>query len=395
MNEIKLQFGDVREKNIYTKNDFISHMIEHIAWRLGTKISLNWDNEDWLSLGKSLGKEIKKFPSRENFGVALGMIDDGGAEVKIELGKAGVQITSTQNINLDWFLLQRCEQLSSGKPLVTLLEGLSEGLGARIEIVICNFEDPHHTWEGIYRGIGIALSKIFTPVNTLDESKNISSFDYALTSRGTAETGVSIGVDFTRTRQNTFSIKVNDSINVNGIERLLEYLAKNGGFTMQVAFNAKILSSSHVVMEDIGLVLGKTLLEILKVRMEQYGVNGAGSSLQTIADFTEKNVRVGISVEGRKFWCFIPFSTNYSELKERFLIGQNVYSNLRSEDLDDFIDGLSGGLSGSIMINLIDYKNVESTWVEIFGELGVALKEVFKLNPYRKDVPPGVKATLN
>ena len=68
---------------------------------------------------------------------------------------------------------------------------------------------------------------------------------------------------------------------------------------------------------------------------------------------------------------------------------------MRSEDLDDFIDGLSGGLSGSIMINLIDYKNVESTWVEIFGELGVALKEVFKLNPYRKDVPPGVKATLN
>ncbi len=394
MNEIKLQFGDVREKSISTKDDFVSHMVEHIAWRLGMKISLSWENEDWFSLGKSLGNEIKKFPSRENSGVALGMIDDGGAEIKIELGKTGVQISTTKNINLDWFLSERCEQLSSGKPLVTLLEGLSEGLEARIEVMMCNFEDPHHTWEGIYRGVGIALSKIFTPINVNNEPKE-SSYYYALTSRGTAETGVSIGVDFSKNRPNTFSIKVNNSINVNGVEKLLKYFAEKCGFTMQVDFNSKMLSSSHVVMEDIGLVLGKTLLEILKVRMEQYGVNGAGSSLQTTRDFTEKNVRVGVSIEGRKFWRFVPFSTNYQELKEKFLIGQNVYTNLRSEDLDDFIDGLSGGLSGSIMINLIDYKDVESAWVEIFGELGVALKEVFEPNFYRKGVPPGVKATLN
>ena len=87
MNNIKLQFGDVREKNIFTKNDFISHMIEQIAWRLGISITVAWNDEDYFALGECLGNEIKKFQPKQQFGVALGMIDDGSAEIKIELGK--------------------------------------------------------------------------------------------------------------------------------------------------------------------------------------------------------------------------------------------------------------------------------------------------------------------
>jgi hypothetical protein len=30
----------------------------------------------------------------------------------------------------------------------------------------------------------------------------------------------------------------------------------------------------------------------------------------------------------------------------------------------------------------------------IFKNLGIALREVFEINPYRKGVPPGVKANL-
>ncbi|MEK7097721.1 MAG: hypothetical protein AAB906_02645 [Patescibacteria group bacterium] len=76
MNSVTLQFGDVREKSISTNNDFISHMIEHIAWRLGTKIRVEWDNDDYFALGQCLGNEIRKFKIKQKFGVALGMIDD-------------------------------------------------------------------------------------------------------------------------------------------------------------------------------------------------------------------------------------------------------------------------------------------------------------------------------
>ena len=36
--EISLDFGPVTEKRIATPNDFVSHMVEHIAWRLGCSI---------------------------------------------------------------------------------------------------------------------------------------------------------------------------------------------------------------------------------------------------------------------------------------------------------------------------------------------------------------------
>ncbi len=46
MQKIKLKYWNVKNKSIETKNDFVSHMIEHIAWRMGLEISLEWDNED-------------------------------------------------------------------------------------------------------------------------------------------------------------------------------------------------------------------------------------------------------------------------------------------------------------------------------------------------------------
>ena len=55
MNKIKLAFGNVTSKRIKTSNDFVSHMIEHIAWRLGCSIDLEWESEDWESLGRALG----------------------------------------------------------------------------------------------------------------------------------------------------------------------------------------------------------------------------------------------------------------------------------------------------------------------------------------------------
>ncbi len=103
---------------------------------------------------------------------------------------------------------------------------------------------------------------------------------------------------------------------------------------------------------------------------------------------------VGISVEGRKFWRFIPFDGSQENLKRKFLLGQTVMGNMRSEDLDDFIDGLSGGLGASIMIHLRDYGDPDKAWQEIFVGLGQAIKEAFAVNPYRQGVPAGVKATL-
>ncbi len=412
-NNIQLQFGNVQNKNIQTNNDFISHMIEHIAWRMGCSIDLEWPDDNWYKLGEELGKTIKQFQSLQFSAACLGMIDDGVAQVKVDLNERGFSITSNENVDLDFFLNCRCEQVKSGKELLELLKGISYGLEANIAVKVLNFEDPHHTWEGIYRAVGIALSKIYTSLSqiketdeefTVEKEENENneiqvleaSINYANVLRGTAESGVMVGVDFTQQRPNKCNIIVADSIKevTKDIYKLLDLLSLAAGFTLQVEFKAKILSSSHVVLEDIGLVLGRALLEILKLRMEQYGVNGAGSNIQKIED-TSKNVQVGISVEGRKFWRYVLNSGEYTQLKQKFLINQTVFNSILSEDLDDFIDGLAGGLTASLVFAIEDYSDSDKVWQELFAGLGEALNESFQCNPARVGVPPGVKATLN
>ena len=408
-NVLSLQFGDVRQKTIITPNEFISHAIEHIAWRLGVEIDCHWYHNHWWGLGQTLGQKIRAFQIQQHSAVALGMIDDGSAEVFMNITDSPtLRLEGIANLDLDWFLSLRCEQLSSGTPLVELLEGLSQGLSAKIVIKICSVEDPHHTWEGVFRSLGIALNKIFTPKHPIalpfdfKISENVSlgeisvlanSLHYSHVYRGTAESHVSVAVDFSKQRPNSFVFNVAPSIDVSGFHSLLEMLADAAGMTIQVEFKATVLSSSHVVLEDTALVLGRALKEILTLRMEQWGVNGAGSSLTTIQDLTTQAIRVGISVEGRKFWKFVPFNMSMDQLKQDFLIGHDIGNHLRSEDLDDFLDGLSGGLSCSIIIH-ID-RLVEQGWQLLFVNLGISLKEVFALNPYRKGVPPGVKATLS
>lgn len=420
MSSISVSFGDVRQKQIITPNHFISHMIEHIAWRTGLSINLRWHNDNWHELGVALAGEISKFPIRSKQSAALGMIDDGSATISLCLEKEGVLINTTAGIDRDWFIGLRCEQVSSGKPLVELLEGFAKGLHARIEVTIWSVEDPHHTWEGIYRGLGIALSRLITPATekittkpssgscdntSLQPGDNKLVVQYANAHqasvfRGTAETGISVAVDLLNPELQSFNIEVDKSISdlVCEFPKLLKHFSTAFNAGISINFKALAFSSSHVVMEDIGLVLGRCLLEILKVRMELSGVNGAGSNIRKAEDIIDNLVQVGVSVEGRKFWRFISKGGDYKKLKESLLIGQAIYNALRSEDLDDFIDGLSGGMSASIMIHIRDSclstLGIEQTWTMIFNALGQALDEVFEENSYRRGVPPGVKATL-
>ena len=149
------------------------------------------------------------------------------------------------------------------------------------------------------------------------------------------------------------------------------------------------------LLEDTGMVVGKALREILVKRMMDLGINGAGSSIQKPLDFTDQKISVGVSVEGRKFWRFVPLSTTHNEIRRRLIIGHTIKGGLFSEDLDDFLDGLSWGLGCSLVIHIKDFPPADDAWTMIFKNLGIALREVFEINPYRKGVPPGVKANLS
>jgi imidazoleglycerol phosphate dehydratase HisB len=416
MNILKLTFGDVRSKRIKTPNDFISHMVEHIAWRLGCSIELEWPNEDWSSLGSLLGRRIRSFRPLHQSAAALGMIDDGSAEVLIDLDKNGdLEINAGENIDLEWFLSLRCEQLPSGKCLVDLLTGLADGLCAQISLKVCNFEDPHHSWEGIFRGVGVTLNKLFAPaiqpqLFSSPVESNIDSGDIFITSRSahlaeikrqTAESGLSVKIDFRKEQPFVFQYEgapiehFRGTNALDGFRELLKLVAVEAGFTLQTVFTSKVLNSSHVLLEDTGMVVGKALREILVKRMMDLGINGAGSSIQNPLDLADQKISVGVSVEGRKFWRFVPLHNTFNEVRQRLIIGHTIMGGLFSEDLDDFLDGLCWGLGCSLVIHIKDLPSAADAWPIIFQNLGIALREVFEINPYRKGVPPGVKANLS
>lgn len=422
---LHLAFGDVRKKTIQSPNEFVSHMVEHIAWRLCACIDLHWHNTHWWQLGRQLGRFLAALPRQQESAAALGMIDDGSAEVAVRLPPqptnddaerpGTLQLRGTDQLDIDWFLGLRCEQIDSGEPLVRLLRGVAHGLGGEIDISVVSVEDPHHAWEGVFRSLGIALSRIFTPAaelgeaavaieSTAAESPLSTSakgsirvlecgLDRCVVRRETAESHVQVAVDLAGRGTNHFQFKTANSISLAGFDQLLERMARAGGFTLEVDFAATVLSSSHVALEDTALVLGRALLEILMLRMEAVGANGAGSNIHTIEAQEQAPVGVGLSVEGRKFWSFVPFQQDFTTLRRDFLIGHDL-GGLRSEDLDDFIDGLAGGLTASIMIHMRRPVAASEGWPLVFDGLGMALRETFAANAYRQGVPPGVKATL-
>jgi HAD superfamily hydrolase (TIGR01509 family) len=406
-NQLFLQAGAPTQKKLLTPNDFVSHMVEHIAWQMGCGIDLFWNSNDWPQLGRVLGRAIAGLPRRAESGAALGMIDDGSAEVAVSVAdEPDMLIETVEQLDPAWFFGLRCEQLASSAPLLELLRGLTQGLRARLHVRVCGVEDPHHAWEGVFRSVGIALSKMFGLLEPppAAESKQAApahgitveqlTDQSAAVVRTTAESRVRVAVDCGGHWPGMHSFKVGPSIQVSGFGGLLEAMAKEAGFTLAVDFVAERLSSSHVVMEDVGLVLGRALKELLVRRMNSCGVQGAGSSIQSEADLTGQPLSVGVSVEGRKFVKFVPFNESYSAFRQRFLLGHDVWGGLFSEDLDDFLDGLAGGLDCSIMTHVRENITPAEGWPLLFRCLGAALKEVFQENPCRKGIPPGVKATL-
>jgi HAD superfamily hydrolase (TIGR01509 family) len=419
--QIALGWEGVTKKSLATPNEFVSHMIEHIAWRLGCSVDVAWTNDDWNHLGREMGSRITGLCHLQGTAAAFGMIDDGSCEVTLRCdGTGDVRLRAARQVDLEWFLGLRCEQLANGQPLVSMLHGLAAGCRMDLEIFVASAEDPHHTWEGIFRGVGIGLRKLAdagesvlpsetalaaeresSPVQWSQSQAPVeqgwdirqSSAKRAKLRRETAESVVDIELEL-GTPSAECSLAVSDSINVAGITDFLREFAVAGNVRIAVGFNATRLSSSHVVTEDIGLALGRALRCIAVERMVGFGINGAGSNIGSVEDLTSKTIRVGVSLEGRKFWKFVPLSSDYTNLRKRFLVGHTLPNGLYSEDLDDFIDGFAGGLGASVMVHVGPDVDPVSGWPSVFSGLGAAVQELLTPNPDRKALAPGVKATL-
>jgi HAD superfamily hydrolase (TIGR01509 family) len=151
----------VTKTSLVTPNEFVGHMIEHMAWRLGCPVDVAWTSDDWHQLGHELGSRVAELYRLHGSAAALGMIDDGSCDVALRCGGTGdVRLRAAGHVDPEWFPGLPCERLASGQPLVSMLHGLAAGCGVDLDILVASAEDPHHAWEGIFRGVGIGLRKL-------------------------------------------------------------------------------------------------------------------------------------------------------------------------------------------------------------------------------------------
>ena len=262
-------------------------------------------------------------------------------------------------------------------PLKLMLDGLAEGIGIEILLRVCSLEDPHHTWEGIFRALGICLNRIrgATPLRTetsIPDFQKLVSYskqnapasrqgagELAISQvttlgcyveRFTAESKIAIRLSLADEPSCVARFRTSDTINVDNFPELLCVLGEAAGLSIDLDFEATRISSSHVVLEDTGLVLGTAIFKMLEDRMNVLGVNGAGSSLKNAGDFKSAPVSAAVSFEGRKFLKLFPFGINTDRFRKRFQLGGNVWGGLRTEDIDDFLDALAAGLRASIIV---------------------------------------------
>ncbi len=190
------------------------------------------------------------------------------------------------------------------------------------------------------------------------------------------------------------TFNVADSIDVSAFPNMLAMFSKAANLDVSVDFSATRLSSSHVVLEDTALAIGSGIFEMLRERMNATGVNGAGSSLRTRDDFERASVSAAVSVEGRKYVKVVPAESN-DAFRWKHALGGFAFGGVRTEDIDDFIDALAGGMRASFfLLERRPHASPEEFWPLAIDALGRAISEAFEVNSARKGLPPGVKATL-
>jgi len=216
----------------------------------------------------------------------------------------------------------------------------------------------------------------------------------ATVERITAESSVVMTLGRAQGGRSSAKFKVADTIDVSAFPAMLDVFAKAANLDINVEFTATRLSSSHVVLEDTALAIGSGIFEMLRDRMNATGINGAGSSLRTREDFETATVSAAVSVEGRKYVKVVSAESG-DAFRWKHVMGGHAFGGVRTEDIDDFIDALAGGMRASFFLHeRRPHTSPEEFWPLAIDALGRAISEAFDVNAARKGLPPGVKATL-
>ncbi len=152
--------------NVNSGISFLDHMIDTMAWRANFNIGVNIIENTGLrhpvaeDIGITMGRTVlEMFKNRlddgvEGYGYARGIIDEAFSDAAISFeGRANCFIKGPIFDDVDGM---------SNHDLLAFLEGFSQGCKCTLRIEYTG-RDPHHSWEAVFRGLGLALKMALQP----------------------------------------------------------------------------------------------------------------------------------------------------------------------------------------------------------------------------------------
>lgn len=152
---------------IKTPYAFLSHMIEHAAYRSGItiKTEVELDNFEMAhlvceDLGIAFGKAVAEYVKDNytngvtGFGDAMGMIDEALSRCVMSFeSRTYFSMSSSMNIPI------MTENFLS-EDLKVFLDGFCQGANCTMQIDLIKGENGHHIWEAIFRSFGSCLKNV-------------------------------------------------------------------------------------------------------------------------------------------------------------------------------------------------------------------------------------------
>lgn len=163
---------------------------------------------------------------------------------------------------------------------------------------------------------------------------------------------------------------------------MIETIAWRACLNIDVTYENTQFRLTHVITEDVGIVLGMAFAKLVEIRMPS-GVNGAGSGILGI---DEALTLAAVSFEGR--------STATLDLSDAPGATVVQVEDALAADMAEFFRGFAQGARATVNIQTLNGDDPHHAWESIYRSFGLALKEALSSNPWRSGTTAGVKGIL-
>jgi imidazoleglycerol-phosphate dehydratase len=140
-------------------------------------------------------------------------------------------------------------------------------------------------------------------------------------------------------------------------DHMLSHIAKHGGLSMKLKASGDLHIDEHHLVEDVGIVLGKAILEAVG---DKRGINRFGSGYVTM---DEAMARTVIDLSGRSHFVF------YAKFSREVINGFSL------EMVNEFFQAIANEGKMNLHVALLYGKNAHHQSEAIFKSFGRALRE--------------------